>query len=315
MLDDYRVGTLRTTDDDDDEEGEEEEVDGGSRKLSNGAHNKTIGQANGNGVGHFSEYAEVKKKYDDLVDASHPMFWEIGKLGRSYLDWIFTPEDKDLRFFASDFLESLTVCQWYIIPLVWLPIIGLFLHKSYSNFVLSDGRETWMPGVAGGIGISIWSMPVLFVFGVLVWSFAEYVIHRWVFHLRPPHWSRVLITIHFLFHGQHHKNPMNRNRLVFPPVPAMPFAFVIWFLVTSLLPVATAQCVLSGIALGYVMYDLIHYYLHHGSPATNYFKDLKNYHVKHHYVYHELGFGISSKLWDYPFGTVIHSEAENFKVE
>src|SRR6218665_490779 len=82
---------------------------------------------------------------------------------------------------------------------------------------------------------------------------------------------------------------MNRNRLVFPPVPALPFAFAIWFIGMSLLPRAMAQCVLAGVCCGYVIYDLIHYYLHHGIPSTRYFKDLKNYHVKHHYVYHELG--------------------------
>lgn len=86
---------------------------------------------------------------------------------------------------------------------------------------------------------------------------------------------------------------MNRNRLVFPPVPAMPLAFLTWFIVASFLPVATSQCVCAGITLGYVMYDLIHYYLHHGSPVTSYFKDLKNYHIKHHYVYHESGKNLS----------------------
>lgn len=89
-------------------------------------------------------------QYDDLVNDNHPLFWEIGKLGKSYIDWVFTPEDKDLRFFASDFLENLTTCQWYIIPIFWLPIIAFFLHMSFSNFVASDGHETWLPQVAGG---------------------------------------------------------------------------------------------------------------------------------------------------------------------
>lgn len=305
MLKEYQIGTLLTKDGD--------ARNGDAKNRGSGDYTKVNGQANGNGINNFSEYAAVKKKYDDLVNANHPMFWEIGKLGKFYIDWIFTPEDKDLRFFSSDFLESFTVCQWYIIPLFWLPFISIVLYKSHSNFVFSGGHEVWMPGLAGGISISMWSMPLLFLFGIFVWSFAEYIIHRWVFHLRPPHWSRVLITIHFLFHGQHHKNPMNKNRLVFPPVPAMPIALTIWLIGIALLPLATAQCVLSGVGVGYVMYDLIHYYLHHGSPATYYFKDLKNHHIKHHYVYHELGFGISSRLWDYPFGTVIPTEGSKIE--
>ena len=99
---------------------------------------------------------------------------------------------------------------------------------------------------------------------------------------------------------------------------------------------------LSGTAMGYMMYDMMHYYLHHGSPQYNYLKDLKNYHVRHHYVHQEKGkkrksiwmkdvlmywrsslsagliflssicisgFGISSKFWDIPFGTVIPSKS------
>lgn len=49
MLEDYRVGTLRTTDDEEGEEGE----DGGTRKLSSDAHNKTIGQVRDLSFWHF----------------------------------------------------------------------------------------------------------------------------------------------------------------------------------------------------------------------------------------------------------------------
>ncbi len=43
------------------------------------------------------------------------------------------------------------------------------------------------------------------IFGLSLWSFFEYVIHRWIFHLPPPPTSKFLITAHFLLHGQHHK--------------------------------------------------------------------------------------------------------------
>lgn len=114
-------------------------------------------------------------QYDDLVNANHPMFWEIGKLGKSYIDWIFTPEDKDLRFFASDFLENLTVCQWYIIPLFWFPIISLVLYKSHSNFVVSGGHEVLMPGLAGGEFYSF-QIHVLAMYNIFVYSLSLFII-------------------------------------------------------------------------------------------------------------------------------------------
>lgn len=47
--------------------------------------------------------------------------------------------------------------------------------------------------------------PFLFLFGVLLWTFEEYVIHRWLFHMKPPANFPSLIWVHFLLHGQHHK--------------------------------------------------------------------------------------------------------------
>ena len=82
---------------------------------------------------------------------------------------------------------------------------------------------------------------------------------------------------------------MDRDRLVFPPVPATAFAVAIILLYTSCFPTAMAQTMLAGTALGYTIYDLMHYYLHHGEPKSEYLKDLKNYHVRHHYVDQQKG--------------------------
>lgn len=42
--------------------------------------------------------------------------------------------------------------------------------------------------------------------------------------------------------------------------------------------------------IGYMSYDLIHYYLHHGAPkAGTYFYLLKRIHNYHHFSHHELG--------------------------
>jgi len=265
-----------------------------SRQTSNG----TTATENGTGNSHKKDVIP-----NDLIDLNKPMFWQIGKLKEKYIEWVFTSSDKDLRFFESDFLEKLTMCRWPVIPIFWSPIILFFIYLSFSNFS-SNGNESFLFGSVG-----IWQMPLLLAFGILMWTFFEYVIHRWVFHLVPPA-SWFLTTIHFLFHGQHHKNPMNKDRLVFPPLPAAPFAFVIYQIVHLIFPRATAQCIIAGVAIGYVFYDLTHYYLHHGSPTSRYWKELKAFHIKHHYSEPNYGFGISSKLWDYPFGTLFPDDTK-----
>ncbi len=51
----------------------------------------------------------------------------------------------------------------------------------------------------------------------------------------------------------------------------------------------TSDVVLTGSIVGYMCYDLTHYYLHHGTPSFAYFRRLKSYHVKHHFVDYKKG--------------------------
>ena len=46
------------------------------------------------------------------------------------------------------------------------------------------------------------------------------------------------------------------------------------------------------------------YSLHHTAlPA--YMREMKKYHLAHHYKNFDLGFGVTSKIWDYVFNTVL----------
>eukprot|EP00042_Codosiga_hollandica_P044709 m.445639 g.445639 ORF g.445639 m.445639 type:complete len:71 (-) comp56856_c0_seq3:154-366(-) len=52
---------------------------------------------------------------------------------------------------------------------------------------------------------------------VFRWTFVEYLLHRFLFHMPVNTDSALSITMHFFLHGQHHKFPMDPDRLVFPP--------------------------------------------------------------------------------------------------
>ena len=86
----------------------------------------------------------------------------------------------------------------------------------------------------------------------------------------------------------HIKFLFDRMRLVFPPITA---ALIIYVPLAHILPVTVneGRGLLAGALIGYIMYDLTHYYLHHGSPKPgSYFGDLKSYHVAHHFIdYHK----------------------------
>lgn len=106
------------------------------------------------------------------------------------------------------------------------------------------------------------------------------------------------------------KVPFDEKRLVFPPVPAAVLATLIYqaiklLILTINFEFFNPRLVLAGALVGYLIYDMIHYYLHHGSPRIKYFYNLKRYHHNHHFVNHDIGFGISSPAWDSVFGTKI----------
>lgn len=44
------------------------------------------------------------------------------------------------------------------------------------------------------------------------------------------------------------------------------------------------------ISAGYLIYDMIHYYVHHGSPNDGtYLYEMKRYHSNHHFINHDKG--------------------------
>lgn len=48
-----------------------------------------------------------------------------------------------------------------------------------------------------------------------------------------------------------------------------------WHLIKSLAPAHLAPALFGGGLLGYVMYDVTHYYLHHGQPTSDMPRKLK----------------------------------------
>jgi len=142
---------------------------------------------------------------------------------------------------------------------------------------------------------------------VFLWTLSEYVLHRFVFHYDDslPD-NRVALFLHFLLHGIHHAFPMDRLRLVFPPA----LGILVFYSLTKLFTVfgQYQYLMITGFLVGYMSYDLTHFYIHHNKTIGLYFSKLKEYHIMHHYKNPHLGYGVSNKLWDYVFGTVLYPE-------
>ena len=105
-----------------------------------------------------------------------------------------------IRLFKSDFLEFFTHIHPAVVLAIWLPVVVV------SLIIAITGRPD---------GASAFYIPVGFAVGLFTWTFAEYMLHRFVFHFRPRNaWQE---RLSFLFHGVHHAQPMSKTRLGMPP--------------------------------------------------------------------------------------------------
>lgn len=199
--------------------------------------------------------------------------------------------DVPIRLFKSDFLEFFTHISPVVVAIIWIPVILFFLIRPIVN--LAAGAS-WAP------------IPLGFLVGLFVWTFAEYTIHRFVFHFDPK--SERVAKVWFMFHGVHHAQPQLKTRLVMPPVLSIPgailFYFIYYFVVGKLIGApGWVDPIFSGFMAGYLIYDLTHYATHHWPMRSKWAKYVKRYHMMHHFKTPSARYGVSSPLWDVVFRT------------
>ena len=133
------------------------------------------------------------------------------------------------------------------------------------------------------------------------WTFFEYTLHRFIFHLRPDNeWGR---KMHFIIHGVHHDYPHDPMRLVMPPAVSIPLAIIMYFVFRGVLGPEWSLPAFAGFLLGYLVYDMGHYHIHHHRADNKISLALRRYHYRHHFQQSDRGFGVTSPLWDRVFRT------------
>ncbi|CEG74755.1 Putative FMN-dependent dehydrogenase [Rhizopus microsporus] len=231
----------------------------------------------------------------EFLDLRKPLFsqlWNATYSKEYYLEQVHRPRytPYTVPYFDNPYLDMLSKTNWFIVPVLWLPFVVFQLWKSLNC-------------AYGSIQVTSQGFSI----GILFWTLLEYVLHRFLFHLDkllPDH--PIALLVHFTLHGIHHHMPMDRLRLVMPPILTIILSIPVFQLAHGLFHPPLAYSFVAGAFFGYVCYDMIHYYLHHANVLKVYFRELKRYHIAHHYKNFDSGFGITSKLWDYVFGTVLY---------
>jgi sterol desaturase/sphingolipid hydroxylase (fatty acid hydroxylase superfamily) len=160
---------------------------------------------------------------------------------------------------------------------------------------------------SSGYGFRGVTITLIFLGGVLFWTFFEYMIHRFVFHWvsENPHTRRIA----YILHGNHHEFPRDRQRLFMPAVPSLIISTIIFSVMYELIGV-NVLVFFPGFILGYLLYASMHYAIHAWHPPFKWMKPIWRNHHLHHYKNDERGFGVSTHIWDKVFGTAFDLKKE-----
>jgi sterol desaturase/sphingolipid hydroxylase (fatty acid hydroxylase superfamily) len=162
------------------------------------------------------------------------------------------------------------------------------------------------PGI---VALAAWSLHntsagttvLLMVGGYAMWTLFEYWLHRLVFHFEPEY--GIGARLHWIIHGVHHDHPNDPMRLVMPPAVSVPLGAAVFGVLYLVFGHDYAPGLGAGFFIGYLAYDMTHYYLHHFRARGPLGRILRERHMRHHFQDDTRGFGISAPYWDDVFRT------------
>jgi 4-hydroxysphinganine ceramide fatty acyl 2-hydroxylase len=107
----------------------------------------------------------------EFLDPSRPLFPQIwyGQFDKEfYLNQVHSPprikDDISPPLFGN-ILEPLSKTPWWMVPTIWLPAVAYGMHLA------GEGLKSPL------------QLTIYWVLGVFLWTFAEYTLHRFLFHL------------------------------------------------------------------------------------------------------------------------------------
>lgn len=171
------------------------------------------------------------------------------------------------------------------------------MSSTRANYWLEFAFSSTLSAGLLGAGVrshrGSWTAAFLTVFaGLVVFSFIEYLFHRWIFHGPDSMYSRG--------HAAHHRLPQGYDALPFflPAAILSGLALLLWLV----LPADYACLVAGTIGFGYVAYGFSHYAIH----ATRFRHPwIRRWAALHHIHHHhpDRNFGVTTALWDHILGT------------
>lgn len=138
-----------------------------------------------------------------------------------------------------------------------------------------------------------WAVALWILAGLVGWTLAEYVLHRFVLHGMPPFRA---------WHAVHHARP---TALVFAPT-VLSGSLILglvfmpaWWLCGWL----RASALTLGALTGYLAYTITHHTIHNDQLDIEWLRRRRRWHARHHAAGPAGRYGVTTGFWDRAFGT------------
>lgn len=145
---------------------------------------------------------------------------------------------------------------------------------------------------------------IAIVVGMIGYAVSEYMIHRYLFHIKTPKNPFLLKMIKRL-HYDHHVDPSDLSLLFLPiwfSIPNFAISSSIFYLITQSLQLTIAF--LAGIMGYFLYYEWKHYVAHKPiKPRTQLGRTIKKTHLWHHFKNENYWYGVTHTTVDKTFGT------------
>ena len=173
--------------------------------------------------------------------------------------------------------------------------IGYYADLLFYPFVVSGLLLYELGGRDFALHSRWW---LAFVCGAILWTLAEYLLHRFVYHK---------VAVVRDLHGRHHSHPNDFNGAPMW-VSIVSFSFFLSFL-ALLWDIEIALGATCGLIVGYISYLLVHDAVHRWQLGeTSLMRSHRLRHLRHHRHPVPGNFGVTTGVWDLVFGTEIVTE-------
>ena len=191
-----------------------------------------------------------------------------------------------VKFFKNPILNSLSHTSLSTVIIIFTPVALYFLFQSYKHH-------------------SVFAIILAALLGLFLWSFVEYITHRFTFHFKLN--NKKLKYLHSIFHLAHHVYPHDKTKYQALLILTLP-AGILYYFIFNMIFGALSEPIFAGFITGYIIYEYVHFSSHKLNLPSKISKRLKQHHMRHHYFDDSKNFGVTTSLWDHVFNTYLHPD-------